>query len=160
MHKKGYNPPLRGGHKRSQRVTKGHKIAPGPSASECGQSQRVTKLHQALAPTLSGSRKRLQKRTRPQRQRILAVTRGQEIAPGLSVQFLEQITLRLRKHFGRTVWLPLLILTMRPGPRNDFQTFFPYCNLAPKHPDPRHKIRSRHMRSQTSLPRTSQHGIW
>jgi len=65
-------------------VTEGHKIAPGPSASASLWSLRITRSHQAPAPAHSGGHKWSQNRTRPQHQRIFAVTKGHKIAPGPS----------------------------------------------------------------------------
>ena len=62
------------GHKRS----KSHQ-APGASASR--RSQMVTKSHQARVPAHPGGHKWSQNRTRPECQRILAVTHGHKIAP-------------------------------------------------------------------------------
>ena len=94
-------PAYPGGHKRSQSrttlqrqqfraATKGHKVAPRPSASSSGQSQRVTKSHQTPTPVHPGGHKRSQSRITPQRQRVWAVTKGHKNAAGPSSRTLHQ----------------------------------------------------------------------
>ena len=83
------------GHNESQRITNRHKrapgpnasaswrsqevkIAPGPSASASWRSQMVAISHQAPVPAHPGGHKWSQNRTRPQIQRLLAVTGGSQ----------------------------------------------------------------------------------
>ena len=80
--KKTYRSAFQGGHKRSQRVTTGHKIAPGHSASDFWWSQRDTKSHQTTARAISAGHLKSQNRSRPQREGFLVVTKGHKIAPG------------------------------------------------------------------------------
>ena len=65
-------------------VTKGHKFAPSPSASTSWRSQKVTHSHQAPATAYPGGHNKSQTRSKPQRQRVLAITSGHIPPPGPS----------------------------------------------------------------------------
>ena len=121
-------------------IPKGHKIAPGPGASEF-QFRRPLRIARTQTCTLMKAHTHTHTRAQACTQGRHTHTHSRADKSNTSITSalfpctqtsqctsLERITLRSHKQFGRTVWLLLLILTMRPGPRNDFQTFFPSLN--------------------------------